>query len=88
MAAALPAEDGVELASMWVAPHARGTGAAGALVDAVVAWADAATVTLYVVEANVRARRLYERHGFVTTGGTWTRERDGALGLVMRRPGG
>ncbi|HLI72900.1 MAG TPA: GNAT family N-acetyltransferase [Acidimicrobiales bacterium] len=61
----------VWLMAMWVEPAARGTGAAGALVDAVVGWArhhGATTVRLHVVEKNARARRLYERYGFRVTG--------------------
>lgn len=61
----------VHLMAMWVDPIARGSGAADALVEAVVAWASArgvATVHLHVEKQNTRARRLYERHGFRATG--------------------
>jgi RimJ/RimL family protein N-acetyltransferase len=57
-----------ELIAMWVAPHARGTGAADALVRGVLDWAaDAgcAGVHLEVAPGNERARRLYARLGFV-----------------------
>jgi RimJ/RimL family protein N-acetyltransferase len=59
------------LISMWVAPEGRGTGAAGALLDAAIAWtrdAGHAALVLGVVEDNAPARRLYERFGFTPTG--------------------
>ena len=58
--------DGAELVSMWVRPEARGTGAAEALVDAVVAWA-AGPVELWVTQGNDRAMAFYRRMGFVET---------------------
>jgi ribosomal protein S18 acetylase RimI-like enzyme len=62
------AEDGrVELISMWVAPHARGTETADTLVEAVVGWATengAVAVRVSVRRANERAIRFYERNGF------------------------
>ena len=55
---------------MWVAPEARGSGLARALIDGVVAWAAAQgrTTFLMVRADNERARRAYERAGFVDTG--------------------
>jgi ribosomal protein S18 acetylase RimI-like enzyme len=56
---------------MWVDPADRGSGLAAALVGAVVGWArgrGAERVILNVVDANVRASRLYERCGFRPTG--------------------
>jgi ribosomal protein S18 acetylase RimI-like enzyme len=76
----------VDLMAMWVAPAARGSGAADALVAQVIAWAragDARVVRLQVIGNNVRARRLYERHGFRVTGATRVRQRDGAVELEM-----
>jgi GNAT superfamily N-acetyltransferase len=69
-------EDGVHgldrhLISMWVEPAERGTSTSTALVEAVVAWArddGARAVRLWVADGNTRARRLYERLGFVGTG--------------------
>ena len=86
IAGGLPDGDDVELVSVWVAPEARGAGVADALVAAVVDWAGDRDVVLAVMDGNERARRLYERCGFVATGGTWVRERDGAVGRTMRRP--
>lgn len=65
------ARDLRELAAMWVAPVARGSGAADALLLAVLDWAraaGAAGVRLWVVPSNGPARRVYERHGFVVVG--------------------
>ncbi|WP_202806001.1 GNAT family N-acetyltransferase [Actinopolymorpha alba] len=61
----------VELVSMWVSPTARGHGVAAPLVEAVLGWArdeGAQTVHLWVTVGNDRARRLYERCGFILTG--------------------
>jgi MOSC domain-containing protein YiiM/GNAT superfamily N-acetyltransferase len=61
----------VELISMWVAPSARGRGAADALLLGVEAWArtrGAGRLTLAVAEGNKAAARLYARHGFADTG--------------------
>lgn len=76
------------LRSMWVDPAQRGSGLADELIDAVVRWAaqqGAARVELLVVDGNTRARRCYERLGFVVTGGRMIRERDGAVELEMSR---
>jgi ribosomal protein S18 acetylase RimI-like enzyme len=57
--------------SMWVAPEARRTGAGGALVEAIVAWATARGVRRMrtaVTIGNDGAARLYERAGFRDTG--------------------
>ncbi|MFD1506012.1 GNAT family N-acetyltransferase [Georgenia yuyongxinii] len=69
------AEDGRprerQLVSMWVAPEARRSGVARALVDAVLdaaAAEGAERLTLFVVDDNEAARRLYEQLGFVATG--------------------
>jgi GNAT superfamily N-acetyltransferase len=88
LAGGLPDGDDVELVSMWVAPAARGTGAGDALVQAVVEWAAPRDVVLAVIDGNEPARRLYERNGFVATGETWVRTRDGATGFTMRRAAG
>jgi len=78
----------VQLMAMWVHPSLRGTGAAGALVAALVAWAGAKgarEVQLRVVKANARACRLYEREGFRQFGGEIVRPRDGVVEIEMRR---
>jgi len=69
--AGMPLEDTPEVVSMWMDPEHRGTGVADGLLAAVVAWAeveDAAGLCLAVAESNQRARRFYERVGFVSTG--------------------
>ena len=74
LVAVYPRDDGTDerhLVAMWVAPSSRGTSTATDLVEAVCAWAvrtGAATVALWVVDGNDRARRFYERLGFVLTG--------------------
>jgi ribosomal protein S18 acetylase RimI-like enzyme len=61
-----------QLVGMWVAPEARGTGAAAALVDAVAARAGEKRQPLWlcVYVDNPRAKRFYERYGFVADGET------------------
>jgi GNAT superfamily N-acetyltransferase len=57
--------------SFWVAPSHRRRGIAGLLLHAVVDWArqdGAHLVTLWVVDDNEPATRLYQRHGFRPTG--------------------
>jgi ribosomal protein S18 acetylase RimI-like enzyme len=59
------------LYAMWVAPDARGSGAAAALVEAVATWAaeaGAARVLTSVTLGNDAALRLYLRAGFADTG--------------------
>jgi ribosomal protein S18 acetylase RimI-like enzyme len=78
----------IYLVSMWVSPSHRGTGIADELVRAVLAWAESAgaeSVRLNVVGGNIRASKLYERHGFYPTGNTVMRERDGAVEVEMQR---
>ncbi len=66
------ADEPPELISMWVAPAARGTGAAGTAVEAVLGLAADAhpgrPVVLSVFADNHPAVRLYARHGFVDVG--------------------
>lgn len=63
----LATPDGFQLVAMWVAPLARGTGLAEALVRAALADAGARgaeTVALRVFDDNLPAARLYRRLGF------------------------
>lgn len=66
-----PAEhqpDEADLFSMWVAPQARGSGAADRLIEAAIARARAlgcSRIALEVTDGNDRAARVYLRHGFV-----------------------
>lgn len=74
------------LMSVWVEESCRGTGAAEALVRAVIERARAAgfeRMRLEVVDEGERARRLYEKCGFRLTGGRRARERDGRLEREM-----
>ncbi|MEV6909512.1 GNAT family N-acetyltransferase [Amycolatopsis sp. NPDC051071] len=64
-------DDGWILYSMWVAPEARGQGLGERLVREIRSAAEeggAREVWLHVAEDNDRARRLYLRLGFVSTG--------------------
>jgi GNAT superfamily N-acetyltransferase len=77
----------IHLVSMWVRPSHRGSGAADALVKVVLAWAEsenASAVKLHVVGGNIRATKLYTRHGFYPTGNVTQRERDGAVEIEMQ----
>lgn len=68
-------EGDASLHAMWVAPPARGTGVADALVEAAVEAArdlGYAAVRLWVADGNVAAERLYRRHGFSPSGVTGT----------------
>jgi RimJ/RimL family protein N-acetyltransferase len=59
------------LVAMWVDPAHRGSHAAPQLVEAVCRWAaedGGRVVSLWVADGNDRARRFYERLGFVGTG--------------------
>ena len=61
----------VQLISLWVAPVARGRGAARALIRAIATWArdrDAQRIVLFVQEANTAGQALYARVGFQPTG--------------------
>lgn len=63
--------DECHLVAMWVAETHRGTSVAADLVEAICGWAglqSAKFVTLWVADGNVRARRLYERLRFESTG--------------------
>jgi ribosomal protein S18 acetylase RimI-like enzyme len=55
---------------MWVTPAARGTGVARQLIDAVTRWAAGQDRRTYLMvrSDNLRARKSYERAGFVDTG--------------------
>ena len=60
----------VELRDLYVLPSAWGTGVAPPLLDAALdgVRGDATDAYLWVVEANARARRFYEREGWSTEG--------------------
>jgi ribosomal protein S18 acetylase RimI-like enzyme len=64
----------VELSKMYAVPEAHGAGASAALMERVVAYAEASgarCIWLGVNQQNVRAQRFYAKHGF-TVGGTKT----------------
>lgn len=72
--------------AMWVDPVARGTGIAEQLLDEVVGWArasGASALGLDVTDRMVRARRFYERFGFVASGETLPLPRDPTIQLIV-----
>ena len=78
----------VFLASVWVDPRVRGSGAAAAVVAPVLAWAreiGAGEIHLHVGARNERARRFYEKCGFRATGGGFARPLDGLVEVEMTR---
>lgn len=86
LAAGVRDGDVADLVALWVDPAARRTGAADALVTAVLGWArdeGVSAVRLHVTAGNVPAERLYARHGFAPTGATYLRERDGRTVLEL-----
>lgn len=66
----------LQLYSLYVLPEHHGTGVGQALLDAVV---PAGPAQLWVAEENPRARRFYERNGFVPDGPRCTDDRFGGI---------
>jgi GNAT superfamily N-acetyltransferase len=78
-----------ELYAIYVVPSRWSTGAGSALLDGVIALAAQSGYTdmsLWVLEANDRARRFYEQAGFALTGESAVLSRlDGVLQVRYRR---
>ena len=73
------------LFGMYVAPSARGTGAAAGLVDAVSSWTAVegeSELRLMVTATMGRARAFYSKMGFAETGRTMRMHRDDSLLLL------
>ena len=91
MAAVGPSTFGgaADVTSFWVAPQVRGKGVGDSLLHAVGAWAREGRYNqlfLWVTDGNVRAERLYERHGFRRTGAVqMVRPEDSRLEYEMTR---
>ena len=78
----------VHLMAMWVHPALRGSGAADALIAALLVWAadeQASEVRLCIAKGNHRAQRCYERNGFRATGCESVGERNGFVEVEMMR---
>ena len=74
------------LLSMWVNPAMRGNGAAGQLIDEVIAWSklqNCTSIRLQVTDGNTSAERAYLKRGFRRTGTTILRERDNVTEFEM-----
>jgi ribosomal protein S18 acetylase RimI-like enzyme len=56
------------LAAIGVEPAAQGRGEGSALMEPILARADAEETACYLEASSTRSRALYERHGFVQTG--------------------
>ena len=72
--------------SMWVDPAERGKGLGTALIDAIKAWAKDAGYTnlgLGVITSNTQAMALYERLGFVDTGGRFAIRTDPDVTILI-----
>lgn len=71
--------------AMWTEPAWRGQGVGRSLLDQVVGWARerALRPDLWVADANLAARRLYERYGFEPNGETAPLREES--GLTMTR---
>jgi ribosomal protein S18 acetylase RimI-like enzyme len=90
LVAAFPEDGDTHLVAMWVEPGARGTSAATELVETVCSHGandGARAVRLWVADGNDRARRFYERVGFLLTGERQPLPSNPAMGEeLMRRP--
>jgi GNAT superfamily N-acetyltransferase len=75
----------LHVVSMWVEPAARRRGLGRRVLGGIRQWADERGLRLHldVVIGNARARRFYERYGFVGTGETRPL-REGSTDLVER----
>ena len=74
------------LVGMWVDPSARRSGLGVELAGLVIDWAigrGARTVHLWVTGGNHRAEALYAKLGFVRTGHSLVRDRDGLAEIEM-----
>ena len=65
-----PESDDAFVWGMWVEPASRGHGLASRILDDLLGHPEAAgrSLHLHVTHGNDTARRLYERHGFTSTG--------------------
>jgi GNAT superfamily N-acetyltransferase len=77
--------EGEWIDQLYVEPHYVGRGVGAGLI-AVAKQERPSGLKLWTFEANVRARRFYERHGFVATGGTSGDNEEGAPDLRYEWP--
>lgn len=87
LVARLPVDGPQELRVLYVATAARGRGAGGALMEALLARVDPVRpVSLGVAAFNDGAQRFYRRHGFVAVPGSETVWNDVLPEITMTRP--
>jgi ribosomal protein S18 acetylase RimI-like enzyme len=82
-----PANDEVEVISMWVAPEARRSGVATALIAAIGTWAfdeGATRLALDVRDDNVSAIDCYTASGFVHVGQSHNSQPDAPERRMLR----
>jgi GNAT superfamily N-acetyltransferase len=80
-----PGSDVPWVYATWVDPRVRGGGVAEALLGVVVAWARESGATLLgldVTDRAPRAKRFYERYGFVTGERSFPMPRDPSITLI------
>lgn len=71
--------DGAEIVALHSLPESWGTGVGRAMITEVLAQIGPRRVYLWAFRDNTRARRFYEKHGFVWDGTERVSEFDGAL---------
>ncbi len=77
-----------EIASMYVVPHQWRTGLGSALVRAAEEWLREhghRSITLWVLEANTRARCFYERFGYALDGVSKVHPKSGLIEVRYRK---
>ena len=72
-------EDGAEIVALHSLPESWGTGVGRAMITEALAQIGPRPVYLWAFRDNTRARRFYEKHGFVWDGTERVSEFDGAI---------
>ena len=74
-----PVEDGAEIIAIHSLPESWGAGLGHAMMEKALEQMGNVTVSLWVFEQNLRARRFYEKHGFRWDGNSRISDFDGAV---------
>ena len=72
-------EEGAEIIAIHTLPDSRGTGLGAEMLTAALSQIGNQPVFLWAFKENTRARRFYEKHGFLWDGNERVSEFDGAL---------